>query len=117
MAVNDDYRQTQIAREVEQSARTLAHSTRDVPTPSDSYALLGELGATVDHLEQVCRQLSRWHAAAQEPEHFEGEDARGDGTGTATAAAELESASAALATASAALMRAHAANGVVRWSE
>lgn len=97
MAENEDYRQNQVAREVEQNARTLAHSTRDVPTPSDSYALLGESGATVDHLEQVCR----WHAAAQEPEYFEGEDARGDGTGTATAAAELDSASAALATASA----------------
>ncbi len=116
MAINKDYRQIEVASEVEQSARTLAHSTRDVPTPSDSYALLGELGATVDHLEQVCRQLSQWHAAAREPEHFEGEDARGDGTGTATAAAQLDSASAALATASAALMRAHAANGVVRWS-
>lgn len=116
MAVNEDHRQTQIAHEVEESAHTLAHSTRDVPTPSDSYALLGELGLTVDHLEQVCRQLSRWHAAAQDPQHFKGEDERGDGTGTTTAAAELEAASTALATASTALMRAHAANGAVRWT-
>ncbi|HEX7352912.1 hypothetical protein [Brachybacterium sp.] len=116
MAVNEDHRQTEIAREAAQSARTLAHSTRDVPTPSDSYVLLGELGATVDHLEQVCRQLSRWHAATQEPEHFTAEDPRGDGTGTTTAAAELEAAAVALNTASAALMRAHAANGVVRWT-
>lgn len=86
-------------------------------TPSDTYALLGELGATVDHLEQVCRLLSRWHAAAKEPEYFEGEEAWGDDTGAVTAAAELDSASPALATASAALTRAHAANGVVRWSE
>lgn len=112
MAMNEDYRQTQIAREVEQSARTLAHSTRDVPTPSDSYELLGELGATVDHLEQVCRQLSRWHATARSAGHFQSEDA----PHAAEAAAKLESASAALATASAALMRAHADNGAVRWT-
>lgn len=113
MAVNEDYRQTQVAGEVEESARTLAHSTREVPTPSDSYALLGELGATVDHLEQVCRQLSRWHATARSAGHLQGEHA----PQAAEAAAELEAASAALSTASAALARAHVANGVVRWSE
>lgn len=112
MAVNEDYRQTQIAGEVEQSARTLAHSTRDVPAPSDSYALLGELSATVDHLEQVCRQLSRWHTAAQDAGHLQGEDA----PSAATAATELEAASTALSTASAALHSAHTANGAVRWN-
>ena len=35
----------------EELARTLAHSTRDVPHPRDSYRLLGELGATIDLLK------------------------------------------------------------------
>lgn len=78
----------------------LAHSTRSVPVPSDSYFLLGELRATVDDLEQVCRQLGAWHAGVVDGVEYEGEDARGDGaTGTVTAAAELDRAASALAAA------------------
>lgn len=116
MAVNEQYRQVEVARELSAQARTLAHSTRDVPAPFDSYTLLGELTATVDDLEQVCRQLGAWHASVVDGKHYAGEDARGDGaTGTVTAAAELERAAASLDAASAALRAAHSANGVVRW--
>lgn len=116
MAVNEQHRQVEIAQELSDNARTLAHSTRDVPAPSASYTLLGELASTVDDLEQVCRQLSSWHARVVDGTHYEGEDERGDGgTGTVAAAAELERAAAALNEASAALREAHSANGVVRW--
>lgn len=116
MTVNEEHRQVEIARDLETQARTLAHSTRDVPAPSASYALLGELVGTIDNLEQVCRQLGAWHARVVDGTHYAGEDARGDGaTGTVTAAAELERAAVALATASAALRSAHSANAVVRW--
>ncbi|MEE6289279.1 hypothetical protein V2J52_16620 [Georgenia sp. MJ173] len=116
MAINEEGRQVAIAAEIEEAARTLAHSTRDVPVPADSYKLLGELRATVDSLEQVCRQLGAWHSGVVDGVHYAGEDDRGDGaTGTVTAAAELEAAAAALDAASSALGRAHAANGVVRW--
>lgn len=118
MAINEEHRQLQIAAELSELTRAMAHSTRTVPAPSDSYELLGDLAATVGHLEQVCRQLSSWHGRVVDGVHYEGEDDRGDGaTGTVTAAAELERAAAALGEASIALATAHSANGVVRWFE
>ncbi len=116
MAVNEEQRQVAIATELAEVARTLAHSTRDVPAPSESYSMLGELTATLADLQQVCRQLAAWHARVIDGVHYEGEDSRGDGaTGTVTASAELERAAAALDSAEDALRRAHSANGVVRW--
>lgn len=116
MAINEEGRQVDVVRELGELAQTLAHSTRDVPSPFDSYTLLGELVATVDALEQVCRQLGAWHGRVVDGTHYAGEDARGDGaTGTITAAAALERAAAALDDVSRALRTAHAANGVVRW--
>ncbi|MDR6794868.1 hypothetical protein J2W89_004050 [Pseudarthrobacter oxydans] len=61
MAINEETRQLEIAREVEALTRTLAHSTRTVPNPSESYNLLAELWLTVDHLQQVSQQLAQWH--------------------------------------------------------
>lgn len=46
MAINEEQRQLEIAAEVEELARTLAHSTRDVPNPRDSYRLLGRVGSS-----------------------------------------------------------------------
>ena len=57
MAENEQHRQVEVARELSAQARILAHSTRDVPAPFDSYTLLAELVATADDLEQVCKQL------------------------------------------------------------
>ena len=116
MAINDEGRQAAIAGELEASASRLAHSTRDVSNPSDSYTILGELRASIDSLEEVCRHLSAWHSNVVDGVHYAGEDDRGDGaTGTVTAAAELEAAARSLDAASRALGRAHSANGVVRW--
>lgn len=116
MAENEEHRQVEVARDLSAQARTLAHSTRDIPAPSDSYILLGDLVATIDDLEQVCRQLAAWHSRVVDGLHYAGEDNRGDGaTGTVTTAAELQRAAAALNTASEALRTAHSANGVVRW--
>lgn len=118
MAINEEHRQVEIAAELEAVARALAHSTRDIRSPVDSYTLLAELTATMDHLQQICRRLAAWHTLAHDGKHYAGEDERGDGaTSTGTAAAELERATAALDTASAALRSAHAANGVVRWHD
>lgn len=116
MAENEQSRQVQVAIELERVARTLAHSTREVAFPFDSYRLLGELGPTVDHLEQVCQQLAAWHQRVVDGQHYVGEDERGDGaTGTVAAAAQLEAASVALRQAADAIRAAHTANGVVRW--
>jgi hypothetical protein len=115
MAENEQHRQVEVARDLSAQARTLAHSTRDVPAPFDSYTLLGELVATVGDLEQVCQQLGAWHSRVVDGQHYAGEDNRGDGaTGTVTAA-ELHRAAAALGAASTALRSAYSANGVVRW--
>lgn len=90
MVVNEEHRQVEVARELSSQARTLAHSTRDVPAPFDSYTLLGELVATVDDLEQVCQQLGAWHSLVVDGEHYAGEDNRRDGAArTVTAAPEL----------------------------
>lgn len=63
MAINEQARQLVVAGELEATARTLAHSTRAVPKPFESYRLLGDLSATADHLAQVLAQLTTWHAA------------------------------------------------------
>ncbi len=39
MVVNEQHRQVEIAVELDEAARTLAHSTRDIPNPIDSYRL------------------------------------------------------------------------------
>jgi len=116
MAINEDYRQLEIVQELEAQARTLVHSTRTVPNPPDSYDMLAELGAALSALEQVARQLGRWHREVIDGDHYQGEDERGDGaTGTIEAAAALDRAATALHAASAAVSDAHSANGVVRW--
>lgn len=111
MATNEEERQVEVATETEELTRTLAHSTRDVPHPRDSYRLLGELSATIDHLAQVIDQLGKWHSRTEHGTHHDG-----DGTGSASAAAdELTTAANMLRLASSHVHRAHSHNGVVRW--
>jgi len=74
MAINEETRQLEIAREVEALTRTLAHSTRTVPNPSESYNLLAELWLTVDHLQQVSQQLAQWHQGVIDGTHYNGLD-------------------------------------------
>lgn len=106
MAINEETRQLDIAGELEATARTLAHSTRAVPKPSDSYRLLGELSATADHLAQ----LATWHAATQDGTHYDGEDEGSNGSPQLAAAscARPHTPSLRRPSASAALMRATA---------
>ncbi len=114
MAINEKYRQLEVAREAEEMLRTLAHSTGDYPNPQDSYPMLGELGAIIDHTAQVCDQIARWHSRAEDGKHYNGED--GDTTGSTQAtAAELTTAANALRVASQHILRAHGHNSVVRW--
>lgn len=116
MSTNEEHRQRAVAAEVEEAARTLAHSTRTVPFPADSYELLGELRSTVDHLEQVCRQLATWHETTANRAQIDGN------SGGATAherahgaAADLTSAARALDEASTLISRAHTSNAVLHW--
>lgn len=116
MAINEESRQLELASELEATARTLAHSTRAVPKPFDSYRLLGELNATADHLVQVLAQLATWHAAAQDGTHYDGED-EGQVGGPQRAAAELTRAAREMKAAADDISLAHASNSFVRWYE
>jgi hypothetical protein len=113
--MNDEQRQTEVANEVAVATRQLAHSTRNIPNPPDSYELLGSMEASARHLAQVAGQLARWHDRVTEGVEHAGEDDRGDGAGTRSAAEALRRAGAALDVAAAHLDAAHSANGVVRW--
>lgn len=116
MAINEEYRQLEIIRELEEQARRLTHSTRTVPNPPDSYDMLAELGSVISLLKQVVSQLKRWHLEVVDGQHYQGEDERGDGTtGTLKTAHALERATTALNVASEAIQNAHSANGVIRW--
>lgn len=114
MAINEQGRQLEVAREAEEVLRTLVHSTRTVPHPRDSYSLLGELGMMIDDLAQVCDQLASWHSRAEDSTHYEGEDGNRSGSPRA-AADELTTAASALRLASNHVHRAHSLNAVVRW--
>ena len=114
MAINEQGQQLDVAREAEELLHTLAHSTRDVPNPRDSYSMLGELGAIIDHVAQVCDQLASWHSRAEDGKHYEGEDDNRSGSPRA-AAAELTTAASSLRLASNHVHRAHSHNAVVRW--
>ena len=106
-----------VADRLQQAARDLAHITRTLQYPSDSYELLGQLVATQRVLGQIFTQLADWHASAQDGIHFNGEDGRGAGQAAGVIRAELalrEAAELADKTDDA-VMLALTANGVIRW--
>jgi hypothetical protein len=95
MSVNEEGRQIEIADELAEVARTLVHSTRTVPHPSDSYELLASLRSAQESLAQVYTQLA---------------------AGTYGQATALLNMAADSATKTADLVgKAHSANAVVRW--
>lgn len=114
MAINEEERQLEVAREVEELTRTLAHSTREVPHPNDSYNMLGELGSIIDHVTQVCNQLAAWHRRVEDGTHYDGEEG-GRLDSAHDVANDLTTAAGALRLASNHIHHAHARNGVIRW--
>jgi hypothetical protein len=120
MSDNEHGRQAEIADQLAEVARALAHATRAIPRPSDSYELLGALVDAQAALGQVYAQLEAWHGAAQDGRQYDGENERGipgqpaAGAG-GSAAVSLRAATAhAMATANL-VLKAYNANGVVRW--
>ena len=53
MAINEETQQVEIADQLAEIVKTLAHSTRAVPKPSDSYALIADLAQAQEILAQV----------------------------------------------------------------
>lgn len=116
MTINEEARQSDIAAELQELSRTLAHSTRAVPKPSESYRLLGELSSTVTDLAQVVNQIAQWHNQVEDGVHYDGED--GGRTGSPKlASSELLVAASSLILAAEHISRAHSHNAVVRWYE
>jgi hypothetical protein len=110
--------QVRAAERVEEVARELAASTRDIPKPSDSTALLESLKRSQETLDQVYRQLAEWHGAALEGVHHGGEKKEGaDPLNRAWIRAELALQEAAQygTDAAEALARARGANTVAQW--
>lgn len=114
MAINEETKQLSIAVELETLTRTLVHSTRTVSNPQDSYSLLGELRASVEHLAQVCEQFANWHKRTVDGTHYAGEDGERNDSAY-RAGCDLMDTANALGVASAALERAHSKSAVVRW--
>lgn len=107
MAINDEGRQVQIAEQLSETVRTLAHSTRNVPESADSYALLGALSASLWGLHQVADQLGRWHANAAAES--------GDRRACEEVETHLRKAADLLWNAGVQLDQAHTANGRIGW--
>ncbi|MDJ0348921.1 hypothetical protein [Cryobacterium sp. PH29-G1] len=105
------------ANELADTARSLAHATRAINHPYDSYLLLGCLTATQRSLGQVYDQLANWHSNVIDGVEYSGEDSCGAGCAPGVARAELGLRDAAqfAGIVEDALLQAHNANSVVRW--
>ncbi|MBB0967479.1 hypothetical protein G6016_00585 [Dietzia aerolata] len=115
MAINEVDRQTEVAAELSETARTLAHSTRSVPNGADSYRLIGELSDTIQSLRYVAYQLGEWHAGAVDGTHFDGDDGSGDGRACEHTQTHLRNVADLLCKAGEQVDQAHTENGRIRW--
>lgn len=117
MAINEESRQVEIADQLAEIAKSLAHSTRAVPKPIDSYALIGDLVQAQEALAAVYGQLADWHGRVVDGTHYNGEDERSTTGDTATLQTKgfLELAAHEADQAANQLRKAHSVNGVIRW--
>ena len=51
----------QDADELGDAARGLAHATRHIPVPEDTYRVLGSMHYALTSVQQSLRQLAHWH--------------------------------------------------------
>ena len=117
MAINEETQQVEIADQLAEIVKTLAHSTRAVPKPSDSYALIADLAQAQEILAQIYAQLADWHGRVVDGTHYNGEDGRGTASQPAAEQVKglLELAAHEADQAADQLRKAHSANGVIRW--
>ncbi|WP_427134919.1 hypothetical protein [Pseudarthrobacter sp. S9] len=102
------------AQRMEEAARQLAHSVRDLDSPSDSHPILGSLLDAQRSIEQILRQLADWHRSTSAGTHFsEGHDE--STLGIMTAVTELDLAVQQADGLQETIARAYGGNGVVRW--
>lgn len=117
MAINEQTRQVEIADQLAETAKTLVHSTRAVPKPFDSYALIADLVQAQEMLAQIYAQLADWHGRVLDGTHYNGEDEPGHAGEPAAERVKglLELAAHEADQAADQLREAHSANGVIRW--
>lgn len=95
------------------AARQLAHGTRDLESPSDSYVILGNLVDSQRSIEQVLRQLAEWHRGTAAGRHYRASHSEST-LGIMTAVTDLDLAAQQADGLQEKLSRAHGASGVVR---
>jgi hypothetical protein len=103
--------------ETSAALRSLAHATRDLPHPGETYAVIGDLLGAVRSLRQVLDQLAAPHLRFRACAHDDAGDHRA-GVGEATAAAdELHQASTLLDQVESRLDHASQHSGRIAWHE
>ena len=117
MTTNEEAQQVAIADQLAETAKSLAHSTRAIPKPIDSYALIADLAQTQEILAQIYAQLADWHGRVVDGTHYKGEDGRSTAGQPAAEQVKglLELAAHEADQAADQLRKAHSANGVIRW--
>lgn len=99
---------------MEEAARQLAHSIRDLDSPSDSNPILGSLLETQRSIEQILRQLAEWHRSTAAGTHFS--ERHDESTlGIMAAVTELDLASQQADGLQQTIARAYGGNSVVSW--
>lgn len=102
------------AERMQEAARYLARSARNLDKPSDSHLILGSLLDTQRSIAQTLRELAEWHRAAAAGTHYSrphDESARG----LMTAVTELDLAAQEADALQETLARAHGGSSVVSW--
>jgi hypothetical protein len=108
----DDPRRS--AQRMAEATGQLAHSTRSLSRPSDSYVILGELLETQRAIEQTLRQLAEWHRTTSAGVHY-AEGHEESALGIMTSVAELDLAAQQAEGLLETLARAYGGNSVVHW--
>jgi hypothetical protein len=104
------------AQQMQDAARYLARTTRNLEAPSDSHAILGSVLETQGFIAQTIRELAEWHRAAVAGTHYSrphNESARG----VMTAVSELDLAAQEADALQETLSRAYGGSSVVNWLE
>ena len=85
----------QDADELGDAARGLAHATRHIPVPEDTYRVLGSMHYALTSVQQSLRQLADWHerysplAATDDGDLAAGQEQAAKASGWLTIAAML----------------------------
>jgi hypothetical protein len=98
-----------------EALRVLAHATRAIPEPGDSYAVLGSLHASLASLRQTVDQLADFHERHAPTAVTSGVRELGSQVAAEIAAAQLREAAALLEQTSGRLSAAWSHNGRIVW--